>query len=79
MNNSSRIKEGIAKVVFLNKSYKWYRIDRRTWKSLIDYYRRIPDFYYAKIYNFKRGRKDTNGVVGSQIGYITLTKDSLNI
>lgn len=72
-----RVYQAVAKVVFLSGRYKWYRISRQKYDSLVFNFQRMPDFRYAKFYEIenysrlttKRGYKHK---IGRQIGFITL-------
>ena len=53
------ISQGLVKVVYGNRvdgvsHFVWHRISRRTWRSLESYYGKQPNFYYAKVYEYKR-------------------------
>lgn len=63
-----RIKEGVAKVVLLDKRSFWLRISRAKYSSLVHYWQNYPNFKYIKFYAFDRRTRQ----VGQQLGYITL-------
>lgn len=68
------ISEAVVKVVTGNKensSHVWWRKSRTKWNTLENQLFKVPNFYYAKVYRYKRikGMK-RNGEVGEQLGYI---------
>ncbi|MGX1930211.1 hypothetical protein [Flagellimonas sp. 2504JD4-2] len=75
------ISQGLVKVVYGNKidgvsHFVWHRISRRKWHSLESYYGNQPNFYYAKVYEYKRlGKKKGHPV--NQIGFIHWDKDGI--
>ncbi len=68
----STISQGLVKVVLGEKgrtSYKWWRISRTKLATLANRVSSENNFYYAKVYEYKRlGHK--KGIVGNQIAYI---------
>lgn len=76
-----RITQGIAKVTFEDKTYKWFRISRQKIPSLENNLRALNRFYYAKIYHYHGGGKklpkyDSRRYVGNQIGWINKEKSA---
>lgn len=63
-----RIKQGVAKVVLINKHSFWLRISRAKYTSLVQYWQNYSNFKYIKFYEFDRKTRLT----GRQLGYITL-------
>lgn len=56
---------------------KWFRVSRRKWSSMVNYFSRANDFYYAKVFEYHRtGKKQ--GYIGQKIGFIYL-KDGVII
>lgn len=54
----SKINQGVAKCVFLDGSYKWFRITRQKYDSLIRNFRKLSNFRYVKFYeivNYQKG------------------------
>ncbi|RIV68719.1 hypothetical protein D2U88_16145 [Flagellimonas aequoris] len=75
------ISQGLVKVVFGSKEngathFVWHRISRRKWSSLERYYGSLSNFYYAKVYSYKRLGK-RKGYPIEQIGYIHWDKDGI--
>lgn len=75
------VSQGLVKVVFGNKidgasHFVWHRISRRKISSLERYYGRQNNFYYAKIYEYKRLGK-RKGYVTKQLGYIHWSNDGI--
>ena len=75
------ISQGLVKVVFGNKidgvsHFVWHRISRRKWSSLERYYGSLPNFYYAKVYEYNRLGK-RRGHITKQLGYIHWSKDGI--
>lgn len=75
------ISQGLVKVVYGNRvdgtsHFVWHRISRRKWYSLERYYGSLPNFYYAKVYEYKRLGK-RRGYVKKQLGYIHWDKDGI--
>lgn len=75
------ISQGLVKVVYGNKidgasHFAWHRISRRKWSSLERYYGSLPNFYYAKVYEYNRLGK-RRGHVTKQLGYIHWDKDGI--
>lgn len=66
------IKQGLIKVVFGDKgntTFNWWRVSRTNVDKLAIRVSSQPNFYYAKLYEYKRlGTK--KGIVGKQIAYI---------
>jgi hypothetical protein len=72
-NSSNRIKQGVAKITLQDKSYYWIRISRAYHGALVTSLRKIPFFYYAKIYEIVDYKKGERHKIGGQLGFITLT------
>lgn len=64
-----RIKQGAVKVVFQNGSHKWYRLSRAYVDNIVQGFLNMPNFKYAKVYAFTRGKTKGTGTVEHQIGY----------
>ena len=75
---TSRLQQGVAKVVFQNRTFKnnnnyiWIRVSRSYLGTLARYWQNKDGFYYMKIYEFNRKTR----VVGLQWGWITRTSFS---
>ena len=73
-----RISQGLVKVVFGTKEngqshFKWYRISRTNLLTIANRYSSLPNFYYAKVYEYERLGK-RKGNVKHQIAYINWDK-----
>ena len=75
-----RIKQGIAFVAFGTKEtgktgYDWFRLSRRKVDDLARSLSRLPNFYYAKIYLYKRLGKGKGYPIKPHVAYIYWNKD----
>jgi hypothetical protein len=59
------ISQGLLLVVTQSNKKLWYRITRRKASSVEQYFSSVPDFKYAKCYEFDRKTRQT----GKQLGY----------
>lgn len=84
---SETINEALVKVVTGEKgntNHFWWRKSRTNWRTLENQLFSLPNFYYAKVYEYKKGRKIGNrknskgkrksvhekGTVGRKLAYI---------
>ncbi|OQD41496.1 hypothetical protein BUL40_15575 [Croceivirga radicis] len=79
-----RIKQGLMLVVYGNKEtgktgHTWFRISRRKVEDLPKVVSRLNNFYYAKIYNYKRLGKKKGYPIKPHIAYIYWDGDALNL
>jgi len=73
-----RFKEILIKIVYLDKGYSWSRASRVNLDTLIKRLRKTHNFYYAHIYEYKRGKTKGTGKVTKKLYWINQTSHGYN-